>query len=89
MNLGSVSKISSARIPKNLTTFSQKSFAIEEVLRALSPTKQGASLQYLVNLSPQVKKALCTLQRGKPVINSILQDTNLPFGIGNGYNKPG
>ena len=59
MNLGDLSEINSVGTPKNLTIFSKKSFATEKALKAASPTKQGISLQYLVNRSTQVKIALC------------------------------
>ena len=83
MNLGSLSEITSAGIAKNLTTLSKKGFAAEEALR-----KHGISLQYLFNLLTQVKIALFSLQRGRSMIKSILQDTNLPFGTDYSYKKP-
>ena len=89
MNLGYLSNITSPGTSKILTILSKKRFATEEALRAPSPTKQGISLQYLVNQSIQVKIALYQLQRCRSVIKSILQDINLPFRMGNGYNEPG
>ena len=89
MNLEYLSEITSERTPKNLTIFSKKRIATKKALRAPSSTKRGVSLLYLVNQSTQVKIALFPLQRCRSKIKSILQDTNLPFRIGNGYKKPG
>ena len=58
MNLESLYEITSSGIPKNLTILSKKSFAIVEALSTPPDTKKGISLQYLVNLSMQVKLEL-------------------------------
>ena len=89
MNLRYLFEIISAGTPKNLTALSKKRFATKEALRAPSLTRQVLGLQYLVNQSKEVKIALHWLQKGRSMIKSTLQDTNLPFGIGNGYNKLG
>ena len=89
MNLGYLSVINLAGIPKNITKFSKNSFATEEALRAPYPTKKDKSLQYLVNLSTQIKIVLLPLKIGRSMVKSILKDTILPFETGNGYKKPG
>ena len=89
VNLWSLSEINSSGTPKNLTILSNKSIATEEALRAPYPTKQGIGLQYLVNVSTQVRIALYPIQKGSSMIKSILQDTNLFLRTGYVYNKVG